>query len=63
MKYYQPFYISWQAIAIASTVLVAQPAFAQVVQVTEVQTKQTANGIEIILTTADGKQLQVFPFE
>lgn len=61
MKYYQPFYISWQAIAIASPVLVAQPAFAQVVQVTEVQTKQTANSIEIILATSDGKQLQVFP--
>lgn len=61
MKYYQPFYISWQAIAIATTVLVAQPAFAQVVQVTEVQTKQTVNGIEIILSTSEGKQLQVFP--
>lgn len=44
----------------AVSVLIAQPAFAQVVQVTAVELKPTANGLEVNLTTTDGKQGQVF---
>ncbi len=41
------------------TVLVAQPAWADVVQVTGVRLNPTANGLEVILETADGTSLQV----
>ncbi len=44
-----------------TTVLVTQPVFAQVVQVTEVQLNSTDEGIEIILETTAGEQLQVLP--
>lgn len=44
-----------------TTVLVAQPVFAQVIQVTEVQINPTDAGIEIILETPAGEQLQVLP--
>lgn len=47
--------------AVAVSVLVAQPAFSQVVQVTGVQLNPTANGLEIILETPAGEQLQVLP--
>lgn len=45
----------------ATTVLVAQPSFAQVVQVTGVQLNSTEAGIEVILETPAGEQLQVLP--
>jgi hypothetical protein len=41
-------------------VLVAMPAKADVVQVTDVQLKPTATGLEIILKTASGASPQVF---
>jgi iron complex outermembrane recepter protein len=41
-------------------VLVAQPAWADVVQVTEVQLNPTASGLEVILKTASGASPQVF---
>lgn len=50
----------WLATAV-TTVLVAQPAFAQVVQVTGVQLNSTDTGIEIILETPAGEELQVLP--
>lgn len=50
----------WLATAV-TTVLVAQPVFAQVVQVTEVQLNSTDNGIEVILETPAAQQLQVLP--
>lgn len=40
--------------------LVASPAQADVVKVTDVQVKQTASGIEVILKTSDGGSPQVF---
>lgn len=40
--------------------LVAQPAWAQVVQVTSVQLKPTPSGLEVILQTSDGATPQVF---
>jgi iron complex outermembrane receptor protein len=40
-------------------VLAARPAFAQVVQVTAVQLKPTANGLELVVQTADGSKPQV----
>ena len=44
-----------------ATVLVASPTWAQqVVQVTGVQLKQTASGLEVILETADGATPKVF---
>lgn len=46
---------------IVTTVLVAQPVFAQVVQVTQVQLNSTDNGIEVVLETSAGEQLQVLP--
>lgn len=45
----------------AVTVLISQPAFAQVVEVTSVELNSPQNGIEIILETPAGKQLQVLP--
>lgn len=42
------------------SVLVAQPAWAQVVQVTDVRLKATPSGLEVILKTADGASPQVF---
>jgi len=50
----------WLATAV-TTVLVAEPVFAQVVQVTKVQLNSTSEGIEVILETAAGEQLQVLP--
>ncbi len=47
--------------AVVVSVLVAQPAFSQVVQVTNVQLNPTENGIEVILETPIGEQLQVLP--
>jgi len=44
----------------AVAVLVAQPAWAQVTQVTGVQLKPTPSGLEVILDTADGATPQVF---
>ena len=41
-------------------VLVAQPAWADVVQVTDVQLNPTASGLEVILKTASGTSPQVF---
>ena len=41
-------------------VLVAMPARADVVQVTDVQLKQTANGLEVLLKTASGASPQAF---
>ena len=46
---------------VVTTVLVAQPVFAQVVQVTEVQLNSTDNGIEVVLETPAQEQLQVLP--
>lgn len=39
--------------------VIAQPAFAQTTSITAVQINQTANGIEIVLETADGEGPQV----
>lgn len=48
-------------LAAAATMLVAQPSFAQMVQVTGVQLNSTEAGIEVILETPAGEQLQVLP--
>lgn len=45
----------------AVTTLIAQPAFAQVIEVTAVELNPTENGIEVILVTSAVKQLQVLP--
>lgn len=45
----------------AITVLIAQPAFAQVIEVTAVELNPTENGIEVILVTSAAKQLQILP--
>jgi iron complex outermembrane receptor protein len=45
----------------AVTALIAQPAFAQVIEVTAVKLNPTENGIEVILVTSAVKQLQVLP--
>lgn len=45
----------------AVTALIAQPAFAQVIEVTAVELNPTENGIEVILVTSVAKQLQVLP--
>lgn len=42
------------------SVLVAQPAWAQVTQVTGVKLKPTPSGLEVILDTADGATPQIF---
>lgn len=42
-------------------ILISQPAFAQVIQVTQVKLNPTENGIEVILETPAGEQLQVLP--
>lgn len=42
------------------SVLIAQPAWAQVTQVTGVQLKPTPSGLEVILNTADGATPQIF---
>jgi len=42
-------------------ILISQPAFAQIIQVTRVKLNPTENGIEIILETPAGEQLQVLP--
>jgi hypothetical protein len=41
-------------------VLVAQPAWTQVIQVTGVQLNPTPSGLEVILQIADGAKLQFF---
>lgn len=46
-------------IASAVSVLIAQPLRAEVIQVTGVQLNQTENGIEVILETSAGEQLQI----
>ncbi len=48
-------------VASAVSVLIAQPLRAEVVQVTGVQLNSTQNGIEVILETPAGEQLQVLP--
>ena len=40
----------------AVTALIAQPAFAQVIEVTAVKLNPTENGIEVILVTSAVKQ-------
>ncbi len=42
-------------------ILIPQPVFAQAIQITQVKLNPTANGIEIILETSAGEQLQVLP--
>lgn len=43
----------------AASVLISSPAFSQVVQVTNVQLNPTENGLDVILETPAGEQLQV----
>lgn len=49
------------AVITAISVLVAQPAWAQVAQVTTVRLNSTANGLELILEGIDRQTSQVFP--
>lgn len=44
-----------------AVILISQPVFAQAVEVTKVEVNPTENGIEIILETPAGEQLQVLP--
>jgi iron complex outermembrane receptor protein len=46
---------------VVTTVLVAQPVFAQVVQVTGVQLNPTDTGIEVILINPNAASLEVLP--
>lgn len=43
------------------TILISQPVFAQVIQVTQVKLNPIQNGIEVVLETQAGEQLQVLP--
>jgi len=43
------------------TIFISQPAFAQVIEITKVELNPTENGIEVILETPAGEQLQVLP--
>ncbi|PSB26432.1 AMIN domain-containing protein [Chlorogloea sp. CCALA 695] len=44
-----------------AVILISQPVFAQAIEVTKVEVNPTENGIEIILETPAGEQLQVLP--
>ena len=44
-----------------AVILISQPVFAQAVEVTKVEVNPTENGIEVILETPAGEQLQVLP--
>ncbi|WP_373527824.1 AMIN domain-containing protein [Nostoc sp.] len=44
-----------------AVILISQPVFAQAIQITGVKLNPTQNGIEVILETSAGEQLQVLP--
>lgn len=48
-------------IATSTLIIVAQPAWAEIAQVTDVRLNPTDKGLEIILETADGNTPRVFP--
>lgn len=58
MKQFQGF--SGMMLGGAAVLMAIQPAFAQPVQVTEVQVKPTANGVDVALKTQSGDRPQVF---
>jgi iron complex outermembrane receptor protein len=53
-------YLIGGAIALATPTVIAQPAFAQGIAVTNVQINQTQSGLELILESPTGKQPETF---
>ena len=53
-------YLIGGAIALATPTVIAQPASAQGIAVTNVQINQTQSGIELILESPTGKQPETF---